>query len=178
MRRVCVFAGANVGKDPAFLEAAKALGAALGKRSLGMVYGGTSIGLMGACADAALAAGSEVQGVLPRLLTGREIAHKNITELRIVPSLSERKQVMCALSDAFVALPGGFGTLDELFEVVTMRQLSQLEAPVGVLDVNGYYEKLLAFLDHGAALGLMSEPLLRSIVVRTSADALLDAMTL
>lgn len=176
MRRVCVFAGSATGSDPQLAEAARSLGAELGRRGLGMVYGGTSIGLMGICASAALAAGGEVQGVLPRQLVAREIAHPDITELRVVHSLAERKVVMTALSDAFVALPGGFGTLDELFEVITLRVLQQLEAPIGLLDAGGYYRSLIEFLEHGARLGFLSEPVLRSIVVRDRADALLDAL--
>ena len=176
MRRVCLFAGANPGIDPAFLEAARALGTALGQRGVGLVYGGTTIGLMGACADAALAAGGEVQGVLPRGLTGREIAHLGITELRIVHSLADRKAVMFALSDAFVTLPGGFGTLDELFEAITQRQLGLSEAPIGLLNVHGYFDPLLRFLQDGAAQGLLSSTLLASLIVRDEANALLDAL--
>ena len=176
MRRVCLFAGANPGTDPQFVEAARALGTELGRRGVGLVYGGTSVGLMGVCADAALAAGGEVQGVLPRVLTSREIAHKGITELRVVPSLAERKAVMFALSDAFVTLPGGFGTLDELFEAITQRQLGLSEAPIGLLNVHGYFDALLRFLEHGAAQGLLSASLLASLVVRDEAPALLDAL--
>lgn len=176
MRRVCLFAGANQGNDPEFLTAARSLGTTLGQRGVGLVYGGTSIGLMGACADAALAAGGEVQGVLPRVLTSREIAHKGITELRIVHSLAERKAVMFALSDAFVALPGGFGTLDELFEAITQRQLGLSTAPIGLLNVHGYFDGLLRFLEQGASQGLVAGELLASLIVRTGAPALLDAL--
>lgn len=176
MRRICLFAGANPGNDPAFLAAARSLGTELGRRGLGLVYGGTSVGLMGACADAALAAGGEVQGVLPRVLTSREIAHKGITELRIVHSLPDRKAVMFALSDAFVALPGGFGTLDELFEAITQRQLGLSEAPIGLFNVHGYFDGLLRFLEQGARQGLVADKLLASLVVRDEASALLDAL--
>jgi uncharacterized protein (TIGR00730 family) len=176
MRRVCLFAGASTGTDPAFLDAARALGQGLGRRGVGLVYGGTSIGLMGACADAALAAGGEVQGVLPRVLTSREIAHRGITELRIVHSMAERKAVMFALSDAFVTLPGGFGTLDELFEAITQWQLGLSKAPIGLLNVHGYFDGLLRFLEHGSAQGLLPAKLLASLVVRDEAEALLDAL--
>src|SRR5262249_16889667 len=135
MIRVCVFAGSSGSVAPKYLEAARALGAAIARRGMGMVYGGGALGLMGACADAALEGRTEVVGVLPRSLARTEVAHPNLTELRIVKTLHERKAVMAALSDGFVALPGGCGTLDELFEAVTWRQLGLHDKPIGLCDV-------------------------------------------
>jgi uncharacterized protein (TIGR00730 family) len=148
MARVCVYAGAQDGARKSYREAATALGTELARRGHGMVYGGANVGLMGACADAALKAGGEVVGVLPRVLTSREIAHRGLTELRIVNSLHERKAVMSALSDLVVVLPGGCGTLDELFETITWGQLGIHEKPVGLLDVEGYWTKLVDLLEH------------------------------
>ncbi len=173
MERVCVFAGSRPGFRPSYLEAARDLGSGLAQRGLGMVYGGTSVGLMGACADAALAGGAEVTGVLPRALTSREIAHKGITELRIVSTLHERKAVMSALSDAFIALPGGSGTLDELFEALTWRQLGLHDKPIGLLDVDGYYQDLIKFLEKAASEGFYPEG---GLVVRRTAGELLDTL--
>jgi len=174
MKRICVFAGSNPGARPAYLAAAKALGAEIARRGCGMVYGGASIGLMGACADAALAAGAEVVGVLPRALGEREIAHHGLTELRVVGSLHERKAVMSALSDVVVALPGGCGTLDELFEAITWGQLGLHEKPIGVLDADGYWGPLLALLEHLNAEGFV-RPALR-LVRAGDAAALLDQL--
>src|SRR5438105_13814072 len=159
MQRICVFAGSNSGARPAYLAAAKALGTEIARRGCAMVYGGASIGLMGACADAALAGGAEVVGVLPRALTSREIAHHGLTELRVVASLHERKAIMYALSDAVVALPGGCGTLDELFEAITWGQLGLHAKPIGVLDVQGYWTPLLALMDHMNREGFIRPPL-------------------
>src|SRR2546430_12239261 len=148
MQRICVFAGSNPGARPAYLAAAKELGAEIARRGYGMVYGGASLGLMGACADAALAGGAEGVGVLPRALTSREVAHTGLTEMRIVGSLHERKAVMSALSDAVVALPGGCGTLDELFEAITWGQLGLHEKPIGVLHTGGDWAPLVTLLQH------------------------------
>lgn len=171
--RVCVFAGSRPGNRPAYLDAARALGAAIAHRGLGMVYGGTTIGLMGACADAAMKGGSEVTGVLPRALTSREIAHHGITELRIVSSLHERKAVMSALSDAFIALPGGSGTMDELFEAITWRQLGLHDKPIGILDAEGYYADLIRFIEHSSREGFQPEG---GLVIRRDAGELVDAL--
>src|SRR5438067_7932924 len=130
MQRVCVFAGSANGQREGYARAAREFGSELARRGFGMVYGGASVGLMGACADAALAGGADVVGVLPRALTNREIAHRGVTELRVVSSLHERKSVMSALSDAFVALPGGCGTMDELFEAITWAQLGLHDKPI------------------------------------------------
>ncbi|HTO97278.1 MAG TPA: TIGR00730 family Rossman fold protein [Myxococcales bacterium] len=171
MRRICVFAGSNDGARPSYLAAARELGAEIGRRGHGMVYGGASRGLMGACADAALAAGAEVAGVLPRALASREVAHAGLTEMRIVSSLHERKAVMSALSDAVVALPGGCGTLDELFEAITWGQLGLHEKPIGLLDADGYYEGLFTFLEHMNAEGFV-RPALRLLRSRSAGDLL------
>ena len=176
MYRVCVFAGSRDGTRPAFLEAARALGTELGWRGLGLVYGGAARGLMTACADAALAAGADVTGVLPRTLLSREIAHTGLTELRIVKNMHERKAVMSALSDAVVALPGGVGTLDELFEAITWRLLKLHEQPIGLLDAGGYYQPLLRFLEHAVTSGLLDAEVVQRLIVRPDAPSLLDAL--
>lgn len=159
MARICVYAGSNDGARKSYLAAATAFGKELARRGHGMVYGGATCGLMGACADAALAGGAEVVGVLPRALTSREIAHRGLTELRIVNSLHERKAVMSALSDAVVALPGGCGTLDELFEAITWRQLGIHQKPIGLLDVEGYWTKLVELLEQMNSEGFVRPPL-------------------
>lgn len=171
MQRISVFAGSNAGARPSYLVAARELGAEIARRGYGMVYGGASCGLMGACADAALAGGAEVVGVLPRALTSREGAHTGLTEMRIVGSLHERKAVMSALSDAVVALPGGCGTLDELFEAITWGQLGLHEKPIGLLDVDGYYAPLLAFLEHMNTEGFV-RPALRLVRAHTARELL------
>jgi uncharacterized protein (TIGR00730 family) len=171
MARICVFAGSNPGARPGYLSAAADLGRELARRGHGMVYGGATCGLMGACADAALAGGAEVVGVLPRALTAREIAHRGLTELRIVNSLHERKAVMSALSDVVVALPGGCGTLDELFEAITWGQLGIHEKAIGLLDVEGYWTKLLELFEHMNSEGFV-RPALRLRRGETAAELL------
>jgi len=145
---VCVFCGSNGGADPAYLAAAEAVGAGLAQRGIRIVYGGGRVGLMGALADSARAAGGEVVGVMPQALVDREIGHTGIDDLRVVDTMHERKALMVELSDAFVALPGGIGTLEELFEVYTWAQLGIHAKPLGLMDVAGYYRPLVAFLDH------------------------------
>jgi hypothetical protein len=147
LRRVCVFCGSSEGRDPAYREAAAGLGRMLAEAGTGLVYGGASIGLMGAVADAALAAGGEVIGVMPRPLAEKEIAHGGLSELRIVGSMHERKALMAELSDGFIALPGGIGTFEELFEVWTWGQLGYHRKPCGILNVEGFYDQLIGFLD-------------------------------
>ena len=146
--RICVFCGSSVGASPKYLAEARALGQRIARGGWGLVYGGTSIGLMGAMADAALAAGADVVGVLPQALQGREIAHRGVTKLHLVGSMHERKALMASLSDAFIALPGGYGTLDEFFEIVTWAQLQIHAAPCVLINTGGYYDPLLRFLDH------------------------------
>lgn len=145
---VCVFCGSNGGADPAYLDAAARTGRALAERGLRLVYGGGKVGMMGAVADAALAAGGEVVGVIPRQIFDLEIGHEGVSDLRVVGSMHERKALMAELADAFVALPGGIGTFEELFEVLTWAQLGLHRKPLGLLDVAGYYGPLEAMLDH------------------------------
>lgn len=176
LRRVCVYSGSTPGGDPVYAAAATALGRLLAERGIGIVYGGGRAGLMGAVADAALAAGGEVIGVLPRMLDEREIGHRGLTELRVVDSMHERKAEMAALSDAFVALPGGLGTLEELVEAATWTQLRIHSKPVGLLDVARYWQELEALLDHAVREGFL-RPQNRGLVVRSSDPALLlDAL--
>jgi uncharacterized protein (TIGR00730 family) len=175
MRRICVFAGSSPGVRPVYAEVAQALGAELVQRGLGLVYGGASRGLMGVVADAALAAGGEVIGVLPRGLFEREVAHRGLTELHEVGSMHERKALMAQLSDGFIALPGGFGTCDELFETLTWAQIGIHHKPVGLLDVNDYFAKLLAFVAHASAEGFIPSAQNDLLLRATDPAALLDA---
>lgn len=176
MRRVCVFCGASSGRVPAYAEAARSFGAALAARGLGLVYGGGRVGLMGAVADAALAAGGEVIGVIPQELVDRELAHDGVTDLRVVGSLHERKAHMAELSDAFVALPGGFGTLDELMEQLTWSQLGLHAKPVALFDVEDYWRPLIALARHATEEGFVRESDLGAIAVGADAEGILDRL--
>jgi uncharacterized protein (TIGR00730 family) len=147
MKRICVFAGSSRGAREEYAQAAEQLARELVKRGYGVVYGGGNVGLMGALADATLAAGGEVIGVIPRALLEKEIAHGGLTELRVVASMHERKAMMAELSEGFIALPGGLGTLEEFFEVLTWAQLGLHTKPCGLLNVSGYYDRLFDFLD-------------------------------
>ena len=147
LHSVCVYAGSNPGKDPAYTSAAQALGAALAERGIELVYGGGRVGLMGTLADAALSAGGKVTGVIPEHLVGKEVGHSGLTELVVVDTMHERKLAMADRAQAFIALPGGAGTFEELFEVYTWTQLGLHQKPVGLLDVAGFYGPLLTFLD-------------------------------
>ncbi|BAE51663.1 TIGR00730 family Rossman fold protein [Paramagnetospirillum magneticum] len=155
MKRVCVFCGSNSGANPAYAKAAAQLGRLLAERGQVLVYGGGNVGLMGVVADAALAAGGQVIGVIPESMLKWEVGHPDLTELRVVASMHERKAAMADLADAFIALPGGIGTLEELFEIWTWGQLGLHAKPLGFLDVAGYFERLHAFLDHMAAEGFV-----------------------
>ncbi|HVO79014.1 MAG TPA: TIGR00730 family Rossman fold protein [Candidatus Bathyarchaeia archaeon] len=153
--RICVFCGSSVGARPRYAAAARELGRALAGRGLGVVFGGGKVGLMGVLADAALAAGGEAIGVIPEALVAREIAHNGLTELRVVRSMHERKTLMADLADAFIALPGGYGTFEEFFEAVTWTQLGIHRKPCGLLNVDGYYDALLALLDRAVSDGFI-----------------------
>ncbi len=176
MQRICVFCGSAAGLDPDYAKAAGELGAELAARGIELVTGGGRVGLMGVVADAALAAGGTVTGVIPRSLQEREIGHTGLTDLRVVESLHERKQLMHDLSDAFVALPGGFGTLDELAEAVTWAQLGIHAKPIGLLDVGGYFEGLLAFVDRAVAEGFVSPAHGAILTVSTTPGEVLDRL--
>jgi len=176
VKRVCVFCGASSGRKPAYAEAARAFGAALAARGLGLVYGGGRVGLMGSVAAGALDAGGEAIGVIPQELVDRELAHGGLTELHVVGSLHERKALMAELSDAFVALPGGFGTLDELMEQLTWSQLGLHAKPVGLLDVEEYWRPLIALARHGTEEGFVREADLAAIAVAEDGELLLDRL--
>ncbi len=149
MKRVCVFCGSSPGARPEYLAAAKTLGSLLAAEGIGLVYGGAQVGLMGAVADAALARGGEVIGVIPKHLVSKEVAHHGLPDLRVVSSMHERKSLMAELSDGFIALPGGFGTFEEFCEVLTWSQLGLHQKATGLINVSGYYDPLLALFDAG-----------------------------
>lgn len=173
LRRLCVFCGASPGRDPVHAEFAREVGAGLAARGIGVVYGGSRTGMMGALADGALGAGGDVIGVIPRGLVEREVAHGRLTELRVVETLHERKAVMASLADGFVALPGGLGTLEELAEVFSWAQLALHDKPCGVLDPTGYFEALLAFLDRAVDEGFLASGHRELLVVARDLDGLL-----
>ncbi|HQV39210.1 MAG: TIGR00730 family Rossman fold protein [Flavobacteriales bacterium] len=176
MKSIVVFCGSSAGHDPEFLVSAKALGATIASRGARLIYGGAKVGLMGCIADAALAQGSEVIGILPRFLSIKEVAHEGLTQLLIVENMHERKTKMFELGDAFIAMPGGFGTLEELFEVVTWAQLGLHQKPIGVLNVNGFYDPLMAQLDHMVSKGLLKQRNRDLIMIDSAVDGLLAKM--
>jgi len=174
--RICIFCGSAAGTRPGYRAAAEAMGRAVAGRGAGLVYGGGHVGLMGAAADGALAAGGEVIGVIPRTLMDRELGHRGVTSLRIVETMHDRKALMADLSDAFIALPGGIGTLEELFEAWTWAGLGIHRKPVALLDVAGYWEPLVTMVDHMVNEGFLAPHLRASLVVGTDPGALLDAL--
>jgi len=175
-RSVCVFCGSSSGARPAYLAAARALGEGLARRGLTLVYGGASVGLMGSLADAALAARGEVIGIIPGALEAREIAHPGLTRLEVVGSMHERKARMAELADAFVALPGGMGTLDELAEVLTWAQLGLHRKACGLVDVDGFWQPLVSFLDHAVREGFLRAEHRRLLKVAGQPEAVLDLL--
>jgi len=176
MKRVCVFAGSSAGSRDEYQDAARALGRTLAERGIGLVYGGARVGLMGIIADATLTAGGQAIGVIPAALVAREIAHEGLTELRIVSSMHERKALMADLSDAFIAVPGGWGTLEEFFEVLTWAQLGLHQKPCGLLNVLGYFDGLLSFLEHAVGERFLRREYASMIAVAASPAALLDRL--
>lgn len=176
VRQVCVFCGSSPGIRPAYTEAARGLARALHAAGLGLVYGGAHVGLMGVIADEVLAAGGTVTGVIPRALEEREIAHRGLTELHVVETMHERKALMAELSDGFVALPGGMGTLEELFEVLTWGQLGMHRKPTGLLDVGGYFEPLIAFLDRMVSEGFLRPEHRALVLVEREPEALVAGL--
>ncbi|UQA58691.1 TIGR00730 family Rossman fold protein [Polyangium aurulentum] len=176
-RRIAVYCGSSGGVGPHYLEAARGVGAFLASRNIDVVYGGGRVGMMGAVADAALAAGGKVYGVIPERLKTREIAHEGLTELFVVDSMHARKMMMASLADAFIGLPGGWGTFEEVFEVVTWSQLNYHKKPVGLLNVKGYFDHLVSFLDHAATEGFI-RPIHRPLLASANdMETLLDRLS-
>lgn len=176
MKRICVFCGSSSGGRPEYRTAAEELGAELVRRNIGLVYGGGNVGLMGIIADAVLKAGGEAQGVIPKNLMAREVGHKGLTKLHVVHTMHERKALMADLSDAFVAKPGGFGTLEEFCEVVTWTQLGLHAKPCGILNVLGYYSPLLAMFDHAVRERFLKPENRGLVLARDSVPGLLQAL--
>ena len=176
MRRLCVFCGSNVGARPTYAANARDLAAELCRRGLGVVYGGGGVGLMGVLADAALAEGGEVIGVIPRPLATKELAHTGLTQMHVVGSMHERKALMASLVDGFIAMPGGLGTFEETLEVLTWSQLGIHRKPIGLLNVDGYYDGLLAMIAHGVRETFIKREYLTLFVSATSPAKLLDEM--
>ncbi|WP_091910934.1 LOG family protein [Chitinasiproducens palmae] len=174
MKSVCVYCGSANGARPAYAAAARAFGQALADAGLTLVYGGGSVGLMGIVADAALGAGGEVVGIIPQLLMDKEVGHHGLSRLEVVPDMHQRKKRMADLSDAFISLPGGAGTLEELFEVYTWAQLGYHRKPIGLLNVAGFYDPLLTMLRHTVAEGFLREPYLDLLLTERDPAALLD----
>jgi uncharacterized protein (TIGR00730 family) len=174
--RVVVYCGSRHGTRPAYTHAAVALGQAIGERGWRLVYGGGKVGLMGEVADATLAAGGSVTGVITEALMQREVGHPGLTELRVVPTMHLRKQQMAEGADLFIALPGGIGTLEELYEVWTWRQLGYHDQPIGLVNTEGYYEALLRFMDHSVAEGFLAAPQRDSLVVEVDPVRLLGLL--
>ncbi len=176
MNRLAVYCGSATPADPVYIDSARAVGHALATRGIGVVYGGGRLGLMGAVADGALAAGGEVIGVIPTALVGAEVAHKGLTELHVVDTMHQRKQAFTDLSDGFVTIPGGTGTMDELWEAMSWAQLGYHTKPVGLLNTAGYYDHLIAFVAKMGEVGFL-RPVHRDIlIVADTLDVLLDRM--
>jgi uncharacterized protein (TIGR00730 family) len=176
MKRLCVFCGSSTGANPAYVEAASALGRALARRGIVLVYGGGNIGLMGAIADAVMAAGGKAIGVIPEALLRKEHGHRGITELRVVKSMHERKAMMADLAEGFIAMPGGYGTLEEYCEVLTWTQLGYHRKPCGLLNVAGFYDGMLAFFDHAATERFVRAEHRDLVLAESDPERLLDRM--
>jgi len=176
MKRICVYCGSSIGNQPIHREAALAMGAVLASRRIGLVYGGGNVGLMGVIADAVLAGGGEVIGVIPQSLADREIAHSGVTDLRVVDSMHTRKALMADLSDAFIAMPGGVGTFEEFFEAVTWTQLGVHRKPCGLLNAGGFYTPLALFIDQAVTDGFIKPAHRAAIVVDDDPERLVNAL--
>lgn len=175
MKNICVYCGSSAGNRAEYTEGAKSLARALVGNNLGLVYGGSNLGLMGVVAEEVLALGGTATGIIPESLVSKELAHPALTELVVTRNMHERKAMMAERSDGFIALPGGLGTFEELFEILTWAQLSFHHKPVGVLNVNGYYDGLLAFLDHARDESFIRSQHRDMLMANTCADSLLDA---
>jgi uncharacterized protein (TIGR00730 family) len=176
IKSLCVYCGSNSGSRPAYAMAARELGGLLARRGIRLVYGGGRVGLMGTIADAALAAGGEVIGIIPKSLADKEVAHLGLKDLRVVPSMHKRKALMAELADAFVALPGGFGTLEEFAEILTWAQLGLHRKPHGLLNIEGFYDPLLAFFDQAVAENFVRQAHRDLVIADTDPARLLDSL--
>ena len=176
LQNICVFCGSNKGSSAVYADAARSLARAFARSGLRLVYGGGSIGLMGVLAEAALADGVDVTGVAPRRLLEREVVHGNLTRLHVVESMHERKAKMAELSDAFIALPGGYGTLDELFEALTWTQLGYHRKPCGLLNVAGFFDRLASYLDHALAESFLTREHRNMLVVADDPDLMIESL--
>ena len=176
MKRLAVYCGSSMGNDPAFADAAREIGSQMARRGIGLVYGGGRLGLMGVVADAVLAGGGEAHGVIPQALIDLEVAHVGLTELHVVETMHERKAMMTELTDAFVALPGGIGTYDELFEAWTWNALGYHAKPFALLNVSGFWDQMTSFLDHAAASGFMSPARRGQLLVAASIGEVIDKL--
>ena len=175
-KRICVFCGSSHGTDPVYAEAARTVGSEFARRGIGLVYGGGNVGLMGVIADAVLAAGGHATGVIPEALMAKELGHKGLQDLRIVKTMHERKAMMAELADGFIALPGGIGTFEEFFEIVTWAQLGFHTKPCALLNVKGFYDPLLRLVDHAIEERFVKEKQRALIVVEPEINALLERM--
>lgn len=175
MKSICIFLGANPGNDPKYADAARAMGRELARRNITTVYGGSNMGLMGILAESAMEAGGNVVGVIPRSLVQKEVAHTGLSELHIAESMHERKALMAELSDGFIAMPGGIGTMDEIFEIFTWAQLGFHTKPCGLLNVDGYYDPLLGFLDNVVNEGFLKGMHREKLVTGTTPSEIIDA---
>jgi len=176
MKSVCVFCGSGEGNHPVYVEAARELGALLGRRGIRLVYGGAAIGIMGAVADAALTAGGMVTGIIPEFLNTREIAHTGVTELITVNTMHDRKMLMHEMSEGVITLPGGWGTMEELFEMLTWAQLGLHHKPIGILNVNGYYDELIAMVNKMEQTGFLRPAYRPMLLSANTITGLLEAM--
>lgn len=174
MKNICVYCGSNPGRQEAYSSAARALAQSLVDRNLGLVYGGASVGIMGLIADTVLQLGGRAVGVIPEALVRKEVAHKSLTELHVTQSMHERKTMMAELSDGFIAMPGGIGTLEEIFEIWTWAQLGIHAKPCGLLNAAGYFDALTTFLDHAVAEQFVKPPHRAILIVEQTPDVLLD----
>lgn len=176
MKRICVFCGSSLGFPVIYREAAAELGKMLARKKIGLVYGGANVGIMKVLADTVLQFGGEVIGVMPQSLIDNEVAHKGLTEFHVVQSMAERKDLMVSYSDAFIAFPGGFGTLDELSEILTFNQLRITDKPIGFLNIAGYFDLLFGFIDHGVKEGFIREEHQQNLIVATDCESILSKL--
>ena len=176
MKQVCIFCGSYQGTQPIYMITAHQMGMGLAQRGLGLVYGGGRVGLMGAVADGTMAGGGKVTGVIPQSLVDRELAHNGLSEIHVVKSMHERKAMMAEIADAFIAMPGGYGTLDELFEIITWAQLGFHHKPIALLNIGGYFDPLLTFIEHMATEGFIKPEHRGAVLVKNEVDTLLDTL--